>query len=305
MANSLTITQAPATGAVAMYVLLAHLEANGWVVQQDSDGTTYSAGGTQLTSGAAGANGFGNNSAWFVVREPVASGGVREFCVQKSDAGSNAKFRIKRSPAVKFTGGTPNPTRVPSATDEVVMLGGGTDAAPTYATLFDGDGTYLIHTVVQNASTWSFALRAYAYTGGGDTNAMFFSDPATSLNVAQVINWVVAKLNEGMLDVGGAVPVVTLVSPALGTAINRNHTLVFDVTDAQSALANVEVIVKFPSGRWEAANDGTSWSGQYETSSVRTVIADGYRFSIVRTGGWPQTPTVLFRAVDSAGNVNS
>jgi hypothetical protein len=143
MANyNWSTNQSPATGAIAMYTLLATFIAAGWADVKDSDGTTYAPAGGQITSGAAGANGLANSLAWFVV-----AGGGRQYCVQRSSA-SNAQWRIKYSFAAGFTGGTPGAARVPSATDEVVLLGGGTDAAPTFATLYQVDGTYRMNCCV-------------------------------------------------------------------------------------------------------------------------------------------------------------
>jgi hypothetical protein len=147
MARTGTVNQSPATGAVAIYTVISQLVSSGWAKISDSDGTTYSSGGTQVTSGAAGAGGLGNSLAWFVLRDP---GSRRQFCFQKSSA-NNTQWRIKFSESAGFSGGSPGATRVPSATDEQVILGSGTDASPTMATLLNTDGGYRFHVISESA----------------------------------------------------------------------------------------------------------------------------------------------------------
>lgn len=116
------------------YNILATAKAAGWTCPKDSDGTTYSATGGQLTHGLTGAGGMCNSQAWFVMRDPA---GKRSFCIQRDTTqGTIYTARLKYSPAAGFVGGSPSATQVPSATDEVVLQGGGTDAAPTFSEFF-------------------------------------------------------------------------------------------------------------------------------------------------------------------------
>ena len=112
------------------------LKAAGWTSQGGGDGlAAYSAVSADLvfTSAqpwVAGANGFGQVRAWERLREP---GGGRELVWQYGAVtGIAGQWRVKISPVSRFTGGTPSATQVPSATDEFVLAGGGTDASPTY-----------------------------------------------------------------------------------------------------------------------------------------------------------------------------
>lgn len=130
----------PATGAEAMYNLKELLKSAGWSVKSSSDGTTYNSTGDQITSGSTGANGMANNSAWFRIQCPTMGGVTRELCFQRGT--TNLLWKAKYSYSAGFTGGSPGATRVPSATDEKTYLGGGTDAAPTFNTLFSTDATY-------------------------------------------------------------------------------------------------------------------------------------------------------------------
>lgn len=145
----------PATGAVAIFDLLTFLTAQlKWVLLEDSDGSTHEAdvpaNGATLTGGGAGAGGLGNANAWFRVREPNASvdplaGAIaREWTFQR-DATNNTDWRIKMSSLDGFIGGTPGATQTPSAVDEQILLGSGTDAAPVHAATFGIDGTYRWH----------------------------------------------------------------------------------------------------------------------------------------------------------------
>ncbi len=137
MAHSFNVNSVPATGALAIYSLLTTLVAATWTKPKDSDGTTYSSSGAQVTGGATGANGLANTSAWFVVRDPNSA---RSFSFQRGT--TNVLWRVKYSRAAGFSGGSPAAAQTPSATDEVILLGGGTDASPTYATLLNTDGSY-------------------------------------------------------------------------------------------------------------------------------------------------------------------
>lgn len=129
----------PATsGATFPFRLKELLKTQGWSVTSSSDGTTYNAAGDQITHSGAGADGMDNNLAWFNIQEPGANG--RAFTWQRG--GNGALWRVKYSggPATGFVGGTPTATRTPSATDEVLCAGGGTDASPTFAQIFPDPG---------------------------------------------------------------------------------------------------------------------------------------------------------------------
>jgi len=140
MAHSFSTNNTPANGSLAVYLFISTLVAAGATKVKDSDGTTYSSGGTQITSGASGANGLANTNAWFVLRLAAVNGQQRSFCFQRSS--SNTSWRVKYSYAAGFTGGSPSATQVPSATDEVTILGSGTDASPGFAGMLPTDNTY-------------------------------------------------------------------------------------------------------------------------------------------------------------------
>jgi len=120
----------------------------GWTVKQSGGGGTggqYTICGLIQKMAADLAVPF----SWFVlegppyVTSPRPSGGVvyhRQWKIQRG--ADNTQWRIYYSARAGFTGGTPGPTQTPSAIDEQPILGGGTDAAPTFGTLLPPDGTY-------------------------------------------------------------------------------------------------------------------------------------------------------------------
>ncbi len=122
----------PGTGAACLFRMKTLLKTMGWTVKSSSDGTTYNSTGDQITQGGTGAGGMANNAAWFRIQQPGANG--REFTVQGQGVNTYlARIKYSGGPSTGFTGGSPGATQTPSATDEKIILGGGTDAAPTYA----------------------------------------------------------------------------------------------------------------------------------------------------------------------------
>lgn len=127
----------PGTGAVMLFRMKTLLKSVGWTVPSSSDGITFNSSGDQITTGGTGAGGFANANAWFRIKQPGANG--REFTFQEAGGATTYQARIKYSggPGTGFTGGSPSATQTPSATDEQIFLGGGTDAAPSYSQFLD------------------------------------------------------------------------------------------------------------------------------------------------------------------------
>lgn len=141
MAKKTSVNNSPATGAEAIYELASWLVSDlGFTIEEASDGTTYP---TTLTGGGAGAGGLGNPFAWLRLRDATGAGG-REWTFQRDNA-NNTNWRVKMSALDGFVGGSPAATQTPSATDEAILLGGGTDASPSLSALFASDGTYRWH----------------------------------------------------------------------------------------------------------------------------------------------------------------
>jgi hypothetical protein len=96
----------------------------------------------------------------------------------------------------------------------------------------------------------------------------------------------------------GAPPVVTLVSPIQGTV--DPAALVVDVTDVE--LGSVVITAKYPLAKKHEVVFDDAFDEQYSGSS-RVAITGGYRFTIVRNGGWlPGEVDLRVRAFDTDGN---
>lgn len=157
------VNVSPATGGAAVFVLKQTLKQAGWVVRSSSDGTTYNSTGDQITTGSSGAGGMSNTNAWFRIQSPAGAGG-REFTFQRGTTGPN--WRIKLSHSSGFTGGSPGATQTPSATDEQLLIGAGSDAAPTFTAWLGADATYKVHCGADNAAPYDhYALFAVNATG--------------------------------------------------------------------------------------------------------------------------------------------
>lgn len=182
----------PATGAAAMFDFKEQLKVAGWTVTRSSDGTTYNAAGDQITLATSGAGGMANNSAWFVIQSPVGAGG-QQFAIQRGT--TNLVWKIKRSRTAGFTGGSPSATQMPSATDEFTILGGGTDASPTFTGMFSVDGgIYRWNVGADNASPYGFWAASFPNGGGATpvTVTSMICDPLTSNEVTDADpNWLV------------------------------------------------------------------------------------------------------------------
>ncbi len=181
------LNQSPATGAEAIWIFaqtattpLPATDTARWKFGPTGGGTggVYSVCGSVFTAAAQLANPY----AWFVlqgpgyVTSPAPAGGLqyyRQLCFQRG--ASNASWRFKYSPRAGFSGGTPSPTVTPSATDEQILLGGGTDAAPTFGTLLPADGTYRMQVNVYEDS-YGFYLATYPL-GNATPNACLMMDP--------------------------------------------------------------------------------------------------------------------------------
>jgi hypothetical protein len=163
----------PATGSQAVFEFKELAKLQGWTVPRSSDGTTYNPAGDQISSGGAGANGMANLRAWFVLRGPAGLG-APEWCVQRGT--TNQVWRAKYSMATGFSLGAPAATVTPSAADEVVLLGAGSDAVPTFGGLFAVDGTYRYNCAFDNAAPFGFWAGGFP-VGGGVPNHGWVYDP--------------------------------------------------------------------------------------------------------------------------------
>lgn len=174
----------PANGSVAIFELKTLLKAAGWTVPRSSDGSTYNAAGDQITVSGSGAGGMANSNAWFVLRSPNAA---HEWCFQRGT--TNLVWRVKFSAFTFFVGGSPSASQVPSATNEHVMCGAGTDAAPTFHTLLEADGTYRWNCMADNSAPYGWWAAVFS-TGGSAPHDCIVFDPLTQVEPTESFPYV-------------------------------------------------------------------------------------------------------------------
>lgn len=97
-------------------------------------------------------------------------------------------------------------------------------------------------------------------------------------------------------------PVVHNFVPAVGSYISSSQPISFDVTDDSGKFRRIIVHVAFADGTEEVAHNGESFRGYYSTTSTRVLITNGWRYTVMRSGGWPSTPTFNVFAIDVEGN---
>jgi hypothetical protein len=191
--------------------------------------------------------------SWLILQLPPyltsprpAGGAVyhRQFAIQRGT--TNATWKIKYSARAGFTGGTPGPAEMPSATDEVIILGGGTDAIPTYGTLLPPDGSYRMQINIYDGDLCpGFYLVTYPL-GDPTVNAAFMMDalspgsyPVDSLGISQEQDPVVIYQNFGVNTLKAA----TLASETSGPRGWLNYTYTLPPTQSFTRLpASVEAV---------------------------------------------------------------
>jgi len=98
-------------------------------------------------------------------------------------------------------------------------------------------------------------------------------------------------------------PVVGNFSPPPGTPIAKTTPVSFDVTEDSGDFQRIFVVAFFPAtGLTEVIHDGDAFRGHYAATSSRTAIGGGFRYTVLRSGGWPAAPTIQTFAADRAGN---
>jgi hypothetical protein len=101
-------------------------------------------------------------------------------------------------------------------------------------------------------------------------------------------------------------PVVANVTPTPGTPIDTMTPLQLDVTDNSGELRRVLLLVAYSTGPLagvtELAHDGEAFVGAYAIGCTRDPITDGFRYNLLRHGGWLASPTLRVFAFDTSGN---
>lgn len=89
-----------------------------------------------------------------------------------------------------------------------------------------------------------------------------------------------------------AQPLIDNFDPDPGSEIEADDSISFDVTDPDGDSFDVLAIAISFGGAPEIVDlvhDGTNFRTRYATNSTRSVIANGFNYSIRRDGGWPSS----------------
>ena len=98
-------------------------------------------------------------------------------------------------------------------------------------------------------------------------------------------------------------PTITIVSPIPPAPVLKDTVVIFEVTDP-SMLREVFVYAKFEKKPWEVIHDGFEFAPQYyNPDTTRVSITNGYRYTVLRTGGWPKSPRIVIIPVNTQGNL--
>lgn len=98
-------------------------------------------------------------------------------------------------------------------------------------------------------------------------------------------------------------PVVSGFSPPPGTTIATGDAIQFDVTDDSGAFSRIFAVARFLGvGTDEVVHDGDAFTARYAPQSNRVPIANGFRYTVRRYGGWPDSPQIRVYPIDGSGN---
>lgn len=203
------------TPADVIFVLIRDLVAGGWEVIGSGDGLLlYSSSGNIISQSGTGAGGI-NYKTWWRLRQPTGGdapyAGVREMTFSRDVA--DYIWRVKYSRAAGFVGGSPGPDQTPSAADEVVLCGGGTDAAPTGTAAFPNSLNLVSYTVIGDADSnfgWvQLVLPPAPRTTSSSNKGLIFFDPLIDIAATEADPFVFCMQGTSYtanLDLVGAKP---------------------------------------------------------------------------------------------------
>ena len=161
MAFTFSVNHSPVDTTDGMFKFLTAAKLAGWTVVTSSDG--ISSYPSAITQSRISTGGLQNPKAWFVIQQP--GGSTRQLSIQRSadGTGTNYNFRILYSPVAGFVGGSPGIIQTPTATDEVLILGGGNEATPTFAAFSTpGADTNRLHLIFGDSSVnYGFATASF------------------------------------------------------------------------------------------------------------------------------------------------
>lgn len=100
-------------------------------------------------------------------------------------------------------------------------------------------------------------------------------------------------------------PVVGDYDPPANADLSPTGTISFSVTDESGVFCSIMITMAYPDGSWEVVHTGTAFAPRFAAGSGRSVIADGFRYTLRRAGGWHAVPTIHAFVVDAAGNAST
>lgn len=112
------------------------------------------------------------------VKLPAVRGVTRRFLIQRGDNSNGQTVRIKVNRTADYLD-TGTPTQAPTVAGEKLLLGGGSDASPTFDTVFPGSGSYVFQGVGYSDAPQGFVAIAYSDVGDivGGPGFFFAVDP--------------------------------------------------------------------------------------------------------------------------------
>jgi hypothetical protein len=98
-------------------------------------------------------------------------------------------------------------------------------------------------------------------------------------------------------------PTITNRNPDPSIPVGPTDPISFDVILGTNPLLDVIVAATMAgTNLYEVIYDGSAFAPLYASLSSAQAIAGGVRFRVRRIGGWLGAPTLLTKAIDTAGN---
>lgn len=165
------------TGPTVMFNLKECLKQAGWTHWASGDGsanfsTTPGNVNDVITSAGAGANGYDNNNAWWIGRDP---GSNYQVLIQRGTGNRSWRVFFTRS-GVTFTGGTPSATVPPTIPSDALQAVG---VSLAYATAyFPATATWKAHCIAENAAVNGvYGFWMFTHESVFDTRNALFYEP--------------------------------------------------------------------------------------------------------------------------------
>lgn len=97
-------------------------------------------------------------------------------------------------------------------------------------------------------------------------------------------------------------PAIQNRNPSPSVAVGPTDPIAFDVVQGSNPFLEIWIAVSMAgTSLYEVVWDGHAFAPLYAAQSRQVSITGGYRFTCRRTGGWQGSPTVLVKAIDTAG----